>query len=387
MLDVDLTTHVDVHRFGTVPPVPAWHFMCKGPFAGLARGERREHHVRRPALRVVDAALLFVIVIWGFSPTIFKIALAELDPLAFAFLRFLLLAVISSLVLLWRSRHNPYLLSIDRRDVVYFVISGLSGYGIYQVLYMEGLAHTTVFASALLNATVPLWSVLILAVLRAESIHRMQWLGILVSLAGVAWFLLSAHSHQSELAADRTLTGSEVLLGNILTIVSSVLFALYGVTNKRLMRRYSATTLMCFTLIVGTLALAPFGVPALIHQRWQQVTWHAWVIVPYSAVVPIYVSYVIWNWAIAQTGVGYVTLFNYAVPVTGGIVGWVVAGEPLTTMQMAGGVLVLGGMLVARWGAQRVNDAHALPQRFVPVVRRSRDTEVHEMELHGGPGE
>ena len=330
--------------------------------------------MRRPGLHTVDAGLIFVVMMWGFSPVIFKIALAELNPLAFIFMRFLTLSLIAVCVLAWQRRHDDRAFHIAREDIVFFVISGLSGYGVYQILYMEGLAHTTVFASVLLNATVPLWSALILAALRIERIHRLQWVGLATSLAGVAWFLLAAQSHQSELAADRALTAPIILLGNLLTIFSSLLFAAYGVTNKRLMRRYSPATMMCYTLLIGTAALAPFGIPALAHQDWSRVTWHAWIIIPYSAVVPIYVAYTIWNWSIREKGVGYVTLYSYAVPITGGIIGWVLVHEPLTPIQMAAGVLVLGGMLAARRGALRVSDAHAQPRHSALADPPSHDT-------------
>lgn len=309
------------------------------------------------ASRSVDIGLAFVALVWGFSPTLFKFVLAELDPLAFVFLRFLLLSVLAVVVLGWRGRHGGNAWRIRKGDVLWFIVSGLSGYGIYQLLYMEGLAHTTVFSSSLLAATVPAWAAIQLAALRAERIHAVQWAGILLSFGGVAWFLVAGGGHTSELASDRALSGGEMLFGDVLTLLGAGLFALYGVVNKRLTLAYSPPELMCYTLLVGTLALAPFGVPALAHQDWSRVTWHTWAILPYSVIFPIYLTYSIWNWAIGKRGVGYVTLYSYAVPVLGGVVAWIILGEGLTLAQVAAGVVVLGGMLAARWGATRAHAA------------------------------
>lgn len=307
----------------------------------------------------LDLGLAFVALVWGLSPTLFKFVLAELDPLAFVFLRFALLSVLAVCVLLWRGARGGSAWSVRRRDVPLLIVSGLSGYGFYQLLYMEGLAHTTVFSSALLGATVPLWAAIQLAALRFERIHALQWVGIFLSFLGVAWFLVAGGSHSSELAADRTLTGGEMLIGDSLTILAAGLFALYGVVNKRLTIRYSPPELMCYTLLVGTLALAPFGIPALLRQDWARVTWHTWAILPYSVIFPIYVTYSIWNWAIGRRGVGYVTLYSYAVPVLGGIFAWIVLREALTPLQVAAGTIVLAGLLVARWGAMHVRAAAA----------------------------
>ncbi|HLY29763.1 MAG TPA: DMT family transporter [Ktedonobacterales bacterium] len=296
----------------------------------------------------IDLGLLFVVLVWGGSPIIFKLILQEMDPLAFVFVRFLLLSVFSVSVLFVRGLRGGRAWRIERRDILWLVISGLSGYGIYQLLYIEGLANTTVFASALMAATVPIWSAIILAALRIERVVGLQWLGIAISFGGVAWFLLAGSGHSPE-GFDRALTPTQMLLGGALTLAAAALFAVYGIVNKRLAVRYSPPELMCYTLLIGTLALAPAGIPALIHQHWERLTWHSWLLVPYSVVFPIYLSYSIWNWAIGKRGVGYVTLFNYAVPVMAAIFGFLALGEALTLTQMAGGVLVIGGMLLARW--------------------------------------
>ncbi len=107
---------------------------------------------------------------------------------------------------------------------------------------------------------------------------------------------------------------------------------------------------MCYTLIVGTLALTPIGVPALFHQNWSLVTWRTWAVMAYSVVFPIYVSYSLWNWAIVQRGVGYVTLYNYLTPVLGGVVSFLLLGEQFTLGQLLGAAVVLSGLLLARRG-------------------------------------
>lgn len=330
--------------------------------------------MRNHSSRSIDLGLLFVVLVWGFSPSLFKIVLEEINPLTFVFMRFVALSVLAVLVLAWRGWRGGRAWRITRGDIPLLIISGLSGYGIYQMLYIVGLAHTSVFASALLASTVPLWSAVILVVLRAERVHWLQWVGIAISLVGVSWFLLAAVAPSSRLAHDQTLSPGDLLLGNALTLTAAVLFALYGVVNKRLGATYSPPELMCYTLLVGTLALAPLGVPAVLSQDWSQVTWHTWVILPYSVFFPIYITYSIWNWAIRERGVGYVTLFSYAVPVMSGVVGFLAFGESLTWVQVGGGALVLGGMLAARWGVNRTRR-----RGLVAALQASQEAEAQAL--------
>jgi drug/metabolite transporter (DMT)-like permease len=206
------------------------------------------------------------------------------------FVRFLLLSALSLVVLFVRGRRGGKAWRISRADVPLLIVSGLSGYGFYQLFYMIGLAHTTVFASALFISTVPVWSLIILAVLKIERVHPIQWAGIALSLVGLVGFLLAATGRSAEVPHTQHLTPSDPLLGNLLSLAAGALFALYGVTNKRLTMRYSPPELMCYTLLIGTLALAPFGVPALLSQLWQHVTWRTLLIVPYSVLFPIYLT-------------------------------------------------------------------------------------------------
>ena len=57
-----------------------------------------EARVRRFAISRVDLGLFFVVLVWGFSPILFKFALEEIQPLAFVFVRFVLLSAVAIVV-------------------------------------------------------------------------------------------------------------------------------------------------------------------------------------------------------------------------------------------------------------------------------------------------
>lgn len=312
---------------------------------------------------LLDIGLVFVVLVWGVSPTFFKIALSEVQPLTFVIMRFLLLSAVALVVLFVQARRRPDVrpFRIRRADIAPVIVSGLSGYGIYQLFYIEGLYHTTAYASALFGATTPLWSAVLLALSRVERIRPLQWVGILISLSGIVWFLTAAHGHTAEAPVDRALTPTGMLIGNALSLIGAGMFALYGIVNKGLMRRYTPAELMAYTLLVGTVVLLPFGVASLAAQNWSLVTWRLWVILPYSVLFPIYITYSLWNWAIGKRGVGYVTLYSYAVPVLGGTAAFLILGEQMSQAQVAAAAVVLGGMLLARWAITR-RSGSAAPQ-------------------------
>jgi len=301
---------------------------------------------------ITDLGLLFVVAVWGFSPSLFQIALAQFQPLTFVMLRFALLSVVALGVLWARARRGKNARRIKRRDIIWLIASGLCGYGIYQLLYIQGLAHTTVFASSLLGSTVPLFSVVFLALLRVEQVHPAQWGGVLASFAGVALFVLANGRNGTVHVPGHALSGSEVLIGDGLSLLAPLLFALYGIFNKRLMQSYTPPELMAYTLVIATAFLIPFCLPSLLTQPWGHIAPTTWLIIPYSVLFPIYLTYLIWNWAIGQKGVGYVTVYFYLVPILSEAFSFALLGQKVSGLEIVGAAIALGGMLLARWGAK-----------------------------------
>jgi drug/metabolite transporter (DMT)-like permease len=298
----------------------------------------------------VDLGLCLVVLIWGVSPSLFKVALEEMDPFSFTYLRFVMITTLAVVILWVHGRRGGRTWRFERRDMWPLIISGLSGYGVYQLFYIAGLNLTTVFSSALLVATIPLFSAILLALFRTERVGVLQWAGILLAFGGVALFLVAAGGQSQHAGVDSHVTPATMIIGDLLSLGAALSFALYGITNKKLGTRFSQAELMCYTLLIGTVALAPVGIPALVHQNWALVTWRTWAVMAYAIVFPIYVSYSIWNWAIVQRGVGYVTLYNYLTPVLGGLISFIFLGEQFSLGQLVGAAIVLGGLLLARRG-------------------------------------
>lgn len=117
-----------------------------------------------PLLRFApELAQLTVVLLWASTFIFSKFAFAEIAPLAFLFGRFAIMILVAVVIMLavdrgvWRD--------IDRADFPRFIAAGLTGYGIYQLCFVIGLSHTSPFSSALLVAMVPLFTMIILALM------------------------------------------------------------------------------------------------------------------------------------------------------------------------------------------------------------------------------
>jgi O-acetylserine/cysteine efflux transporter len=289
---------------------------------------------RSPAPLLVDLALLAVAMMWASTFTLFKIAWREIDPVAFTALRFAAMFVFSIAVLmLSTSRVRP-----RRADLPALVASGLTGYFLYQMGFVLGLDRTSALASAILISTHPIFSVIVVWLVDKEKPRAMEIAGVVLGFLGVAVFLRAWDAF----AAAR--------LGDLFSLGAAAAFGTYGVVTQRLTGRIPPRELMAYGLALGGLLITLVGFPAMIAQDWGGVTLSAWAILLYAIIGPVYLAYLLWNWAIRQRGIPRTVVYGFLVPVLGGTIAVLVLDERLTGERVIGALIVIGGLVITRLG-------------------------------------
>jgi drug/metabolite transporter (DMT)-like permease len=314
---------------------------------GTDRGQ-----AQAPPPLLIDLALFSVALMWASTFTLFKIAWREIDPVAFTGLRFAAMFVFAVAVLaISTSRVRP-----RRADIPALIASGLTGYFLYQMGFVLGLDRTSALASAILISTHPIFSVIVMWVLRKERPTRLEVVGVLVGFLGVAIFLRGWDAF----AAARP--------GDLFSLGAAAAFGAYGVVNQPLTKRIPSRELMAYGLASGGLLIALIGVPAMVDQDWGTVSLPAWGILLYAIVGPVYLAYVLWNWAIRHRGIPRTVVYGFLVPVLGGAIAIVGLNESVAVEQVIGGVVVVAGLVITRLSRLKPAEADIAPKRPDAVV-------------------
>ena len=281
-----------------------------------------------------ELAQLVVVMLWASTFVATKAAFAEVSPLAFLFSRFAIMVTLAFAVLLVMQRGAGR--RVDRSDWRLFGLAGLSGFTLYQLGFMLGLSRTSPFSSSLLIAMVPLFTVLILAIM-GEPTPLQGWVGLGVALAGVAIFLF-----------DKRDVSSGTLQGDLLSIGAAIAFASYGIITRPLVTKYPAETYTAWSVLAGAVPLFVISLPGALRQDWLALSGTAWLTIVYLAIFPVYVAYILWNFAIARRGVAKATTFSLLVPIVAGLLSAVFLGEPFGPLKLLGAGLVLAGLVIVR---------------------------------------
>ncbi len=281
---------------------------------------------------IVYLGLVYVVAVWAFNTVAVKYALATWNPLAFTGLRFLAMAPLAFLL----ARARGERIVVARRDIPLLLACGACGYGVFQYLWVVGLAHTTAFASALLATLAPVLTLAFVALGGRERVRSGRWAGAAIALTGVAVF-------EGAFAGHATFR-----IGDALTLASAAVFALFNVFTGRLLDRYTPVSLVVIALTLGTVMILPGAIPEMLHQDWARVTPLDWGIFAYAVVFPIVLTYPVWSYGISQLGAGRTSLFQFGVPVLAGLLSVALLHTRIEPHQIAGAAICILGMTIAQ---------------------------------------
>jgi len=278
------------------------------------------------------AALLLGGVAIGGSPIFVRVS--ELGPVSTAFHRMLWAMPILWLWAKVAAGKNASIAPGTRRDARLLLICGLlftADLALWHLSIMyTSVANSTLFANfAPVVVTIGAWLILR---------ERITWhflVGLALALAG-ACMLLGASVQ----------TDHRHVVGDLLGIATAFFYGSYLLTVAGLRSRMAAPVMMFWSSLVTGLGLAllawAIGEPLVPH------SWNGlWILIGLALVTQVAGQGLI-AYALGHLPASFSSLVILIQPVTAALLGWILLGEPLGTLQLLGGATVLGGILVAR---------------------------------------
>ena len=138
-----------------------------------------------------DTSLVGVALIWGINIPVMKTGLDQIDAFVFNAVRFAVSAIVlSGFALLERRRGILPKPGISRKQILIYAVLVSA---VYHLFFLCGIARTTSGNTALIIASVPMWTALLARLFIGERLRRLSWLGLVVA----------ARRHRHRCAAKR----------------------------------------------------------------------------------------------------------------------------------------------------------------------------------------
>ena len=279
-------------------------------------------------------SLIILAAVVGAASTPFaKFALREMSPLSFTLLRF----VIASLIIIPVLIFQKFKIRASEVKILVFV-SLLSTAN--TMLSIFGTQRTTADIVQMMYTAVPLVAALFAYLLLRDRLSARKLLGLVVGLVGMMiLILLPVIQAHSAFSGD--------LKGNLIILTAILCFSLYVVLSKPLHQKYSSFLLMAVYVLTTTavqLILLPFT-KQYVDMR--TLSHGAWLAILYSSIAGTVGYYVIYQYAIKNTGPVAASTILYLQPAFTAVWAFFLLGEQLTWGLVLGGLISLLGVTVA----------------------------------------
>lgn len=292
----------------------------------------------RPSRALVIAAFGAVYLIWGSTYLGIKYAIETLPPFLMSGWRFLIAGAALTAWALWRGAERPTR-AHWRSAAVVGALLFLCGNG--GVVWAE--QHIASGLAALLVATEPLWIVL-LNWARPAGVRPSgkTILGLLVGFAGV-WLLIG--SGVSEGGGDTVRAG---MVGTIVVIVAAFSWAVGSLYSLR--AQFPASPLLAsgMQMLMGGALLTLAGTFSGEWTRFDlsRASVASVGALAYLIVFGSVVAFTAYSWLLRVVSPARAATYAYVNPVVAVLLGWALAGEPLTARILFAAVVIVGSVVL-----------------------------------------
>ncbi len=275
-----------------------------------------------------------MIVGWAANYIAGKIALQSLPAVLLYGLRISMAAALMAPVYLWDRRRHPPTWTL--RDLPLMVAIGIFGVSLNQFLFVVGLSRTSVAHAAIFANLSPFLVLLLASASGLEKLTPRKSVGIMVALGGV--ILLRV--------VDAAPRGQSTFVGDFLTFLGSLAFAIFTVLGKPTAKRMGSIAVNTVAYVGGALLLAPVTIWQAARFPLATVPWQAWLSVFYMALGPSVICYLIYYYALAHMEASRLSAVNYLLPVLATLLGVWTLGESITIWMVVAGIVIFSGIFM-----------------------------------------
>lgn len=136
-----------------------------------------------------ETVALLTSVMWAFTAVFFTFAGARIGSFAVNRVR-LLMAVILLGLTLWITQGTPFVPGASPRHWLWFGLSGLIGLALGDSFLFQAFLELGPRKAALVMSSWPIFSALLSYLVLTQTLSLVEWLGILLTILGIAWVVL-----------------------------------------------------------------------------------------------------------------------------------------------------------------------------------------------------
>ena len=291
---------------------------------------------------MLDLLLLLMVIIWGSNFSAVKYALRDFPEVSFNAFRLILAStVFLTAIAVVRARANAGLRPpeppMTAREWRIVIVLGLLGTGFYQLLFLAGVARTSVANSSLIFGCTPVAIAILASIVGHDRLSAARWIGAALSLCGIY-----------ALVGLRAQVSRTTLLGDAMVFGAMLCWSVYSVVAQPLLKKHSPLVVSGLAMVVGTIMYLAVVIVPVLRTDWSAISTISWILMAASSLLALAFSYIVWYTAVQRIGSARTAVYSNLTPIVAMVVAALWLGEQIGPTQLLGAALILGGIAVTR---------------------------------------
>ena len=224
---------------------------------------------------------------------------------------------------------------IEREHWVRFILCGLTGVAINQMLFLKGLTLTSTIHASLLMLTTPLLITIFALWVLKEAMTLYKAVGLALGIGGSVLLVT---------AKESSAHATNYLLGDLLILINAISYSFYFILVKPLMQHYSPLHVIRWVFTIGFFMILPFG--------WVQATevdFSAFAPQHFAAMAAVvitgtFLAYYFNGYGLQHLGAGTTGAYIYTQPVFAVLIATLLLQEHLGWQKLLAACLIFSGV-------------------------------------------
>ncbi len=261
----------------------------------------------------------------------------DLMPNAIKPLGLVMLRIIGALLLFWTFSFFIKSEKIEKADFKKLMVLALFGICINQVFFIYGLSLTKPINSAIIMVSNPIAVMLFTIIVFKERLTIFKISGLALGIIGALTLLLFKGSFT---------LGSETIIGDLMTLVNSLSWAIFVVMAKPYMIKYQTITVMKWLFLFGFIYMLPFGLPDLIEVNWLHLSSSIIIAMAFVVIGTTFLAYLLNMYALKALSSSVVSMYIYFQPFLATLIAVYLGKDEITPIKIISALFIIFGVFL-----------------------------------------
>jgi len=249
---------------------------------------------------------------------------------------FILFRVVGAVFLFWLVSLFSEKEKIEKKDYMKFAICGLFGVAANQLMFFEGLDHTSTINASIIMVTNPILVLILATVLLREKLSLRKILGVAIGITGAILLILFKGKGVNEQSSFG---------GDILILLNATSYGVYLILAKPLMSKYSPLTVIKWVFTFGLIFVLPFGVSQVGAINWNMPNEIVLEII-YVVVFTTFFAYLLNIYGLKNVSPTVASSFIYLQPILTSMIAVYLGSETLDWQKILFGIIIFTGVFI-----------------------------------------